>query len=954
MRYVPNAISQSMNDNLVREFSAGEVDQALKQMAPLTAPGPDGLPPLFYQKYWHVVGPEVTSGVLSCLNSGKVLSSINHTYITLIPKVKNPEKVTEFRPISLCNVIYKLVSKVIANRLKLILPKIISESQSAFVPGRLITDNILVAFETLHHMNSTRIGRDGAMALKLDMSKAYDRVEWVFLEKIMGKMGFHNKFIGLIMSCIKSVSYSILINGEPHGFIKPSRGLRQGDPLSPYLFLLVAEGLNSLISQAASEGSVQGISLCRSGPRITHLFFADDSLLFSRATLEDCAKIQEILSTYEKASGQQVNRDKTTLFFSKGTSMHIQDSIKVTLGVPIIRQYEKYLGLPSLVGRNRSASFSQIKEKVWSKLKGWKEKLLSQAGREILIKAVAQAIPTYSMSCFKLPIRLCQDLEAMIRKFWWGHEPNQNKVSWVRWKSLCHPKGSGGMGFRELRKFNDALLGKQVWRLLQDPSSQFHRVFKAKFFPNGSILDANPRTRGSYAWQSILKARDIIIKGAVWRVGNGKSINIWNQRWLPEESHRTVISPPPAVLLNSTVSELMIPNSQQWDFHLIDQIFLPYDASAIKNIPLSSPTHKDSLFWPGSKNGQYSVKSGYRFLVEEELKTMPSCSNTVHMNSIWKSVWELQVPRKIQLFIWRALKDSLPTKLNLMKRHVLTDPVCEQCQSTPEDTLHAVWRCPEIQAAWSKEDWLGDIPLLEASEFLDVWCQVLKLSNPDAPALFSTICWFLWNRRNKLRVRKPAEKPERIASVAKGYLEEFRACQIIPSPIQKPASNAPIRWEKPRQGFHKLNYDGAIFNDSNEAGIGVVARDHNGLCIATLSQKIRYPHSVDITEALAARRAVQFARELGLHSVEFEGDSTCITDALNGNDFSQAAFGLILDDVKQLALSLPNHSFHHVKRNGNKVAHALARRAKHCNTHQVWRDSYPLELEPLLHSDCSI
>ena len=211
-----------MNDNLNREFCANEVDQALKQMAPLTTSGPDGLPPLFYQKFWHMIGPDVTKGVLSCLNSSQVLSSINHTYITLIPKVRNPEKVTEFRPISLCNVIYKLASKVIANRLKLILPSIISDSQSAFVLGRLITDNILIAFETLHHMNSTKIGRDGAMALKLDMSKAYDRVEWVFLEKIMGKMVFHNKFIGLIMSCISLVSYSLLVNGEPHGFIKPS------------------------------------------------------------------------------------------------------------------------------------------------------------------------------------------------------------------------------------------------------------------------------------------------------------------------------------------------------------------------------------------------------------------------------------------------------------------------------------------------------------------------------------------------------------------------------------------------------------------------------------------------------------------------------------------------------------------------------------------------------------
>ena len=189
VRFVPNVITQSMNANLNRDFSASEVDQVLKQMAPLTAPGPDGLPPLFFQKYWHVVGPDVTNGVLSCLNSGQILSSINHTYITLIPKVKNPEKVTEFRPISLCNVIYKLASKVIANRLKLILPNIISKSQSAFVPGRLITDSILVAFETLYHMNSTRIGRDGAMALKLDMSKAYDLNGFCW-KKLWGRWAF--------------------------------------------------------------------------------------------------------------------------------------------------------------------------------------------------------------------------------------------------------------------------------------------------------------------------------------------------------------------------------------------------------------------------------------------------------------------------------------------------------------------------------------------------------------------------------------------------------------------------------------------------------------------------------------------------------------------------------------------------------------------------------------------
>jgi hypothetical protein len=288
---VSSVVTEDMNKALTRMFTTSEVELALKQMAPTKAPGPDGMPPVFYQKYWHVVGSDVTKAELSCLNSGRILNSINHTFITLIPKTKNPERVTEFRPISLCNVIYKLISKVLANRLKIILPQIVSDSQSAFVPGRLITDNVLVAFETLHFMHHNKIGRDGAMNLKLDMSKAYDRVKWTFLEKIMCRMGFHQKWISLMIECISTVSYSILVNGEPHGHIKPSRGLRQGDPLSPYLFLLCAEGLHSLIKKAKRDGAIQGVSLCRDGPKITHLFFVDDSLLFSKATPTACGKI---------------------------------------------------------------------------------------------------------------------------------------------------------------------------------------------------------------------------------------------------------------------------------------------------------------------------------------------------------------------------------------------------------------------------------------------------------------------------------------------------------------------------------------------------------------------------------------------------------------------------------------------------------------------------------------
>ena len=210
---------------------------------------------------------------------------------------------SEFHPISLCNVLYKIYSKVLANRLKKFLPSLITEHQSAFAKERLISDNIMVAFETLHHMKHHNSGKHSFMAIKLDMSKAYNQMERVYLERLMEKMGFCTRWVALMMSCVKTMSYSIMVNGEPIGMIHPKRGIRQGDPLSPFLFLLCAEGLHAFIKHSVRNGDIKDFSLCKQGPKLTHLFFADDSLLFCRSITKDCNNVLKLLGEYESLSG---------------------------------------------------------------------------------------------------------------------------------------------------------------------------------------------------------------------------------------------------------------------------------------------------------------------------------------------------------------------------------------------------------------------------------------------------------------------------------------------------------------------------------------------------------------------------------------------------------------------------------------------------------------------------
>ena len=292
----------------------------------------------------------------------------------------------------------------------------------------------------------------------------------------------------------------------------------------------------------------------------------------------DVQAIQSALTQYEKASKQKINGSKTNLFFGKSVLESTKIELKNFLGVSKIKEYERYLGLLAVVGRKKKESLIYIKERIWGTLQGWKEKLLSQAGREVLLKAIVQAIPTFAMSCFKFPMSLCHEIEVLIKNFFWGQCGERRKIHWKNWETLCLPKNEGGMGFKELRKFNNAMLAKQVWRLIHDKESLFYWVFEANLLDISQI--------GSYAWRSILNARKLIAEGARYKIGNGLTTQIYHDYWLLGEGSGSVMSPISVLLADARVADLIDANSGWWNVYLLEMCFLPFEAQKIKSIPL--------------------------------------------------------------------------------------------------------------------------------------------------------------------------------------------------------------------------------------------------------------------------------------------------------------------------------------------------------------------------------
>nr|KYP44138.1 Putative ribonuclease H protein At1g65750 family [Cajanus cajan] len=505
------------------------------------APGPDGFNPGFYKRFWEVCGEDILSSCNSWLEAGVLPPHINDAVIALIPKCPNPSNMKELRPIALCNVIYKILSKALANRLKPLL---------------------------------------------------------------------HN----WMMMCITSVHFQVLLNGNRVGSIVPGRGLRQGDPISPYLFILGMEGLSSLIHKAKLLGNLQGIQIIRGAPKLHHLMFADDVFLFFQATEKETKEVASILETFEIASGQAINFDKSEVFLNRHAPPAIHNMLSNILHVHSCETTSKYLGLPSMIGRNKNDVFRYIKERIWKKLQSWSHKSLSKAGKETLIKSVLQALPSYAMSVFMIPPRTIDEIEKLLNAFWWGANSNTHKgIKWMRWDKLTIPKPEGGLGFKNLSVFNLAILGKQAWRLLTNPNSLISKIYRAKYYPDGNFLNAPLGHNPSYTWKSLWSTQHLLKNGSRWRLGNGNTIPVWGEPWIKYNNNYHCIHPhDPSNSHDLKVSDLMSKDKLDWNADLINSIFDIDTSNHILNIPILNPHCEDKRIWDWNPSGSYTVRSAYK------------------------------------------------------------------------------------------------------------------------------------------------------------------------------------------------------------------------------------------------------------------------------------------------------------------------------------------------------
>ncbi|GAB2295592.1 hypothetical protein Dimus_038366 [Dionaea muscipula] len=466
---------------------------------------PDGYSFGFFKRVWPILGTDLYATIREFFNSGQLLRQLNHASLVLFPKHANANRVEDFRPIVCCNILYKIIAKILASRLSPILDQLIAPRQATFIRGRLMCDNIFLVQELLRQYTRKRISP--RCFFEIDLRKVYDSVEWSFLEDMLSYLQIPPRFIHWIMLCVSTVSYSISLNGQLFGFFKGKRGLRQGIPLSPFPFIICLEFLSRDLHRLPS---CPGFSLhpkCQD-LKITHLAFTDDLILLARADLPSVNMLLDCLGVFTSRSGLSVSMAKSKFFAA---------SIDDELGAEIISisGYTRgsfplnYLGVPLAASRITYIHFRPLLACIGTLIEGWLRKTLSYAGRLELIKAVLQGVDCFWLSIFPIPSSVIDAITRMCRCFLFGANDKNPPVSW---DALSSPKKGGGLGLFHLLTWNRALLFANVWNIHRDKQSLWIQWVHHFYLKGASIWQWQPRKDALVFMKSMMHTRDELLQ----------------------------------------------------------------------------------------------------------------------------------------------------------------------------------------------------------------------------------------------------------------------------------------------------------------------------------------------------------------------------------------------------------------------------------------------------------
>ena len=405
------------------------------------------------------------------------------------------------------------------------------------------------------------------------------------------------------------------------------------------------------------------------------------------------------------------------------------------------------------------------------------------------------------------------------------------------------------MGFRNLQAFNKALLAKQLWRILQNPNTLVARVLRARYFPTGDILNVNIGNSPSYSWKSIHSSLKVIRKGTRWRVGNGKLIHVWDDKWLPTPTTYKIISPPNNIPLFPMVSSLIDPMTKWWNVSTIRASFLPFEVETILKIPLSHDLPEDKIIWIGNNRGNFTVKSAYHLALNLlDSDGNEECSTGDPCKLIWRKLWRLNLHPKIKIFAWRACINSLPTMEAINHRGISHSMICPVCKNEAKSIDHALLDSVFSSSVWNL--WL-EKPLSSHGiklSFLDSSIFVLSHATLQISELFFTFAWTIWFNRNKVAHEGCGLTPNQVWQLANSSVENY-VCSSLWDFGQPGAP--PTCWVPPPHSFHKINVDGASSDLKNSSSFGVVIRDSFGQVVAALSKPLHACFTAEISEMMA-------------------------------------------------------------------------------------------------------